>query len=215
MITIELLKSWKPCPDGFARFCELFPDGTDLFTAGERLAEDGHENWGAWLYDKSRNAKMFEALTVKGYRNTGDWNTGDWNTGDRNTGYLNTGDWNTGDWNTGDWNTGFFNTDNPSIVRVFGKDCDVKIWSKTTKPDFLFFDLTYWVNESEMSDDDKKADQYFYIRGGQLRKKDYKEAFVESWNNADKDNRELVRKLPNFDAEIFYQISGIDLRTNH
>ena len=84
MITIELLKSWSPCTDGFRRFCELFPNGTDLFTAGEKLAEDGHSDWGLWLYEKSRAAKMFEDVTIKGYMNTGNMNTGD-----RNTGYIN------------------------------------------------------------------------------------------------------------------------------
>jgi len=76
----------------------------------------------------------------------------------------------------------------------------------------LFFDLTYWVDESEMTEAEKAADPHFYVRGGQLRKRDYKEAFKLSWENADKENRELIRKLPNFDADIFYEISGIDLR---
>ena len=236
MITIELLKSWSPCTDGFRRFCELFPNGTDLFTAGEKLAEDGHSDWGLWLYEKSRAAKMFEDVTIKGYmntgnmntgdrntgdRNTGDWNTGyrntgDWNTGyrntgDRNTGYRNTGDWNTGDWNTGDWNTGFFNTDTPKTVRVFGKEIDLEIWNNCDKPNFLYFDITYWVSESNMTDEDKKADPNFYVRGGQLRKKGYKEAFIESWNKTHEADRKKVFNLPGFNADIFFQISGIDV----
>ena len=196
MITIELLKSWSPCTDGFRRFCELFPNGTDLFTAGEKLAEDGHSDWGLWLYEKSRAAKMFEDVTIKGYMNTGNMNTGDRNTGDRNT---------------GDWNTGFFNTDTPKTVRVFGKEIDLEIWNNCDKPNFLYFDITYWVSESNMTDEDKKADPNFYVRGGQLRKKGYKEAFIESWNKTHEADRKKVFNLPGFNADIFFQISGIDV----
>ena len=123
----------------------------------------------------------------------------------------NTGDWNTGDWNTGDWNTGFFNTDTPKTVRVFGKEIDLEIWNNCDKPNFLYFDITYWVSESNMTDEDKKADPNFYVRGGQLRKKGYKEAFIESWNKTHEADRKKVFNLPGFNADIFFQISGIDV----
>lgn len=60
------------------------------------------------------------------------------------------------------------------------------IWDKSYKPSFLFFEL-------------KEG-------------KTYKECFIESWNNADKKDRERVKDLPGFDSEIFFEISGIDLR---
>lgn len=63
-----------------------------------------------------------------------------------------------------------------------------------------------------MTDEDKKADPNFYVRGGQLRTRDYKEAFKLSWDNADPEDRIKVKDLPNFDAEVFFEISGIDLR---
>jgi len=167
-----------------------------------------------------------------GNRNTGDWNTGDWNTGNRNTGdwntggrntgdrntgsrntgSRNTGNRNTGDWNTGDWNTGFFNTVTPDVILAFNKECPRDEWEKAYKPNFLFFDLTYWVEESEMTDEEKTLDPGSHYRGGQLRKKDYKAAFKEAWDNADPDDREKIKNLPNFDPQIFFEISGIDLR---
>jgi len=45
------------------------------------------------------------------------------------------------------------------------------------------------------------------------KEKGYKQSFIESWENADKEDREKVRDLPNFDADVFYEISGIDLRS--
>jgi len=40
IITHELLRSWSPCTGGYKRFCELFPEGTDLKTAIEGLVAD-------------------------------------------------------------------------------------------------------------------------------------------------------------------------------
>ena len=167
-----------------------------------------------------------------GDRNTGDWNTGDWNTGDQNTGHQNTGHWNTGDrntghrntgdrntghrntgdWNTGDRNTGHFNTVTPETILVFNKECSRKDWDNTTKPDFIYFEgLTKFIWSSVMTDEEKKEHQGHECLGGYLRKTTYKEAFKYSWDNADKEDRKLVLELPNFDNEIFKEISGIDV----
>jgi len=156
-----------------------------------------------------------------GNRNTGDWNTGNSNTGNSNTGYRNTGDWNTGHWNTGDrntghWNTcdmetGFFNTNKIKTIRAFNKDCHIELWNSSVKPDFLFFNLTEWVYESEMTDREKTENPSYKATGGYLKKYDYKEAFKKSWNEATQEDRDLLFKLPNFDANVFEEISGINV----
>jgi len=156
-----------------------------------------------------------------GYFNTGDWNTGNWNTGHCNTGDHNTGDWNTGyrntgyrntgSWNTGSHNTGYFNTDTPKTIRVFGKECIKEDWDKAEKPDFIYFDLTEFIEESEMTDIEKKEHPEYKTIGGYLKVYEYKEAFKKSWDNATDEDRQLIFNLPNFDAEIFKEISGIDV----
>lgn len=40
----------------------------------------------------------------------------------------------------------------------------------------------------------------------------YKEAFLVAWNNASADDRMKVSKLPNFDNDVFLEISGIDFK---
>ena len=45
--------------------------------------------------------------------------------------------------------------------------------------------------------------------GGYLKVYDYKEAFQKSYNAATRKEQLRVKNLPNFDAEKFYQISGI------
>ena len=158
-----------------------------------------------------------------GSRNTGDRNTGNWNSGDRNTGSCNTGDrntgsFNTGDLNTGDWNTGcfntgsrntgFFNTTEPT-ARMFDKDTGLKM-CEIDIPLFLYFDLSVWVSHDTATDEEKKVHkEEIECCGGFLKRLEYKEAFRQAWDKASEEEHEQVKRLPNFDAEKFYEISGI------
>jgi hypothetical protein len=199
------------------------------WNSGDRNSGDwnsGNWNSGDWNSGDRNSGNWNSGYRNSGYRNSGDWNSGDWNSGyrnsgdrnsgdrnsgDRNSGDRNSGDRNSGNWNSGDWNSGFFNTNTPDKILIFNKLCEREIWEKAYKPVFLFFKLTYWVNESEMTDEDKAADPNFYVRCGQLKKRDYKEAFKLSWDKADKEDRIKVKELPNFDAKIFFEISGINV----
>jgi len=144
-----------------------------------------------------------------GNRNTGDWNTGNSNTGNWNTGYSNTGNRNTGYWNTGDWNTGMFNTDEPT-VRMFNKDTGM-MRKDISIPEFMYFNLTSWIPSEDMTDKEKEDNQSHTVTGGYLKVHEYQEAFKKAWNGASKEDQEKVKSLPNFDAVIFKEISGIDV----
>jgi hypothetical protein len=141
--------------------------------------------------------------------NTGSWNTGSWNTGDRNTGYCNTGDRNTGDWNTGNRNTGYCNTSTPKVV-IFNKQTDLE-FSSINFPNFFYFETTEWIYESSMSDKEKTAFPTYVTTGGYLKEKSYVEAWRESWDKASLEDKKKVFALPNWDNDIFKQISGIDV----
>ena len=150
-----------------------------------------------------------------GNRNTGNWNTGDWNTGncntgDRNTGDRNTGNCNTGDWNTGDWNTGFFNT----------KETDCYIFNKPSgmvPTEFMRsryygalcsapFVLTKWIY---YTDEEKAEDKAKELIGGYLKRYDYKEACANWWAALSDESKEVIKQMPNFDADKFEEITGI------
>ena len=150
-----------------------------------------------------------------GNHNTGNCNTGDWNTGNRNTGDWNTGDWNTGDWNTGDWNTGYFNTITPNTILVFNKECNREEWNNAIKPTFIYFVLTEWIKEENMTDKEKQKYPEYINTGGYLKEYEYKEAFQKSFNNLSTEEKkkqvELLKALPNFDKDVFFEISGIDI----
>ena len=159
IISHKHLRSWKPCEDGYKRFCKLFPEGADLETAINGLVKDGREDWGFWLFERCRENNLYPEIISKGYRNSGDWNSGD-------------------------WNSGYLNSDTPETIRVFNKDCSLHLWESAQKPKFLYFS----INDGES----------------------YKDAFRRSWENATENDRALVERLPNFDWNIFTEISGIE-----
>ena len=75
----------------------------------------------------------------------------------------------------------------------------------------MFFDLTEWISPDQMTDKEKKDHPEHKTAVGYLKTLKYKEAFKKSWDNADPKDRIKIKDLPGFDAEIFFQISGINL----
>ena len=160
--------------------------------------------------------------------NTGDWNTGDWNTGNRNTGNRNTGDCNTGnrntgnrntgDWNTGDWNkssfnTGCFNTEEQKIM-LFNKLSNMT-YSEWLDSDARYLlnqipkDVVEWVYEEDMTDEEKAAHPTYETTGGYLKVLDESECGQLWWGSLSDRRKEIIKAIPNFDAEIFFQCTGV------
>ena len=121
----------------------------------------------------------------------------------------NSGDCNSGNWNSGDCNSGYLNSDEPT-VRVFNKDSGL-LRSEIELPDFFSFGLTIWIKSREMTAKEQKDNKFHAVTGGFLKTRDYKEAFVASWKKATEDDKKKLFALPNFDAKIFKEISGIDV----
>ena len=153
-----------------------------------------------------------------GNRNTGDCNTGDCNTGNRNTGDWNTGNRNTGDWNTGDWNkssfnTGCFNTEEQKIM-LFNKPSDMtyREWIDSDARYLLNQipkDVVEWVYEEDMTDEEKAAHPIYETTGGYLKVLDESECGQLWWGSLSDRRKEIIKAIPNFDAEIFFQCTGV------
>ena len=146
-----------------------------------------------------------------GILSTGDLSTGNKSTGNGSTGNGSTGHWSTGHWSISDWSTGHFDT-KPRKLRAFNKKVDPDVWNSAFKPSCLFFDLTKWIDDKEMTDAEKSENPNYITTGGYLKVFDYKEAFTKSVKNATKEERDQIRALPNFDDDVFLEVSGCDLR---
>ena len=150
-----------------------------------------------------------------GYYNTGDSNTGNRNTGNRNTGNYNTGYFNTGDFNIGDYNTGCFNTKN-SKIKMFNKDSDITYmdWLNSEARsimDRICFETVEWIAASGMTEEEKKKYPSYKTTGGYLRKRDTSECYKEWWEDLTDEEKDIIKDIPNFDADIFKEITGIDV----
>ena len=144
-----------------------------------------------------------------GNGNSGDSNSGNWNSGYRNSGHRNSGDWNSGDWNSGNCNSGYFNSDEPCL-RMFNKMTYCKR-DDINIPSWCYFDLTVWVSHDTATEEEKKKyKNEIEICGGFLKTIDYKDAWRLAWNKASIKERKKLFELPNWDNEVFKEITGID-----
>ena len=182
-----------------SRICEVIAEG-DVVTDGDKFGTN----------------KLFilreiprEELNEYNNWNSGNWNSGNCNSGDWNSGNCNSGNCNSGDFNSGNFNSGFFNTDSPP-VRIFNKETNVPR-NDIDFPSFLYFNLTVWVSYDTATDEEKSEHKTeVETCGGFLKTLSYKAAFRIAWNKADKEEHKKLLKLPNWDNEIFKEISGID-----
>ena len=149
-----------------------------------------------------------------GLRNTGNRNSGNWNTGNRNSGDCNTGDWNTGSWNSTNFSTGFFNSIEQPVY-IFNKPTD-KFGDEIINMEGMRilrsqFKNSWWVYSENMSDEEKKTHPEHETVGGYLKTVDFKTACKLMWDKLNNDEKSAVMQLPNFDAEVFENITGINV----
>jgi hypothetical protein len=140
-----------------------------------------------------------------GYRNTGDKNTGHKNTGYKNTGDFNTGDFNTGNYNTGDFNKcnnsgGFFCTEEPK-VRLFNKETDMTMSEFSNSKYYR----ALWSSPFNLIEERGGT----YSSNGTFVKYTFEEACAKWWAKMSDGDKHIIREMPNFDAEIFEEITGI------
>ena len=169
----------------------------------------GYCNSGNWNSGYRNSGNWNSGYRNSGNCNSGYFNSGNWNSGYRNSGNYNSGNYNSGNWNSGYRNSGYFNTDTP-LVRIFNKETKIDR-DNINFPSFLYFDLTIWVSYDTATDEEKRLHKTeIETCGGFLKTLGYKEAFRLAWDKADKEEHKLLLALPNWNNEIFKEISGID-----
>jgi hypothetical protein len=142
-------------------------------------------------------------------------NEGKNNTGHSNSGYWNSGYSNSGYWNSGDRNSGAFCIDNNPKIYLFDKPTDILVrdWehSEVVRTMRELLNTTIWVLSSDMSEEDKKKHPTHSATGGYLKVKTMHEAWRDMWGNLSDKKKKLFTDLPNFDAEKFKIITGIEV----
>lgn len=168
----------------------------DIVNTGENCTGMGNSgNWNTGDYND-------------GYHNSGDNNSGNWNSGNYNSGNLNSGNWNGGNYNSGDCNSGSYNSGDCNIGNWNSGDWNKINYSNgcfnTIEPKIKFFNkesnLTY---EDWLQSDAKKILK-------EIPTEDYKYA-QDWWNRLEDTYKQIILDIPNFDREIFKEITGIDV----
>ena len=153
-----------------------------------------------------------------GNHNSGDGNSGDYNGGDNNSGDNNSGHYNSGDWNKTHFSNGCFNTELLKIF-LFNKPSD---W---TYQDWLDSDARYilmncptnaltWVWDYDMTEEEKEQHPEYSVTGGFLKNIEREGERQEWWDSLTKEKKDIVMSLPNFDKNIFKEITGIDVEAD-
>lgn len=70
---------------------------------------------------------------------------------------------------------------------------------------------TRWIEEKDMSRDDKKKYSDYKTLGGCLKQISYEEAWQNWWDEATSSQKNAILDLKQFDAEIFKEITGIEV----
>ena len=188
----------------------------DLVNLGKACT--GLCNSGDWNSGNRNSGNRNSGDCNSGDCNSGDWNSGDWNSGDWNSGDWNSGNRNSGDCNSGDWNktcfsNGCFNTESPKIF-LFNKPSD---W---TYQDWLNSDARYilmdcssnvlaWVWDDDMTDEEKEQHPEYSVTGGFLKHIEKETGRQMWWDGLSDRKKDIVMQLPNFDKDIFKEITGI------
>lgn len=193
--------------------------------ANSGLGNTGNRNTGNW------NTGYWDTGDCNtGDCNTGDCNTGNRNTGNRNTGHWNAGDCNTGDCNTGSWNQGDFCTGDMNIsdhetgcfcteehtIRIFDVESDMTFqqWRDSDAYSLLArieFKPSQFIISSHMTDEEKVAHPKHETIGGYLKVCDTGKAFSTWWDSLTKNEKSIIKNIPNFNAEKFLQLTGIQV----
>jgi hypothetical protein len=180
----------------------------DYSTGHQSTGDFSTGNWSTGYYSTGDHSTGDRST---GVYSTGNFSTGHFSTGNCSTGGRSTGNYSTGNWSTSNYSTGHFSTEDYSGFGAFNKPCTIEEWDSTETPAFIYFKLTEFVPLDVMTDQEKIDNPSCETTGGYLRVYDYQEAWRKAWDGATDEDKELLYALPNFDAEVFKEISGIDV----
>ena len=217
--TYELGKDEKleMCKCGF-HFCKNpidvfgYYDMTDdvLIAEVEALGEIQQEGT-KYCTDKIRIIKEFtrkqlQALILDGKYNTGENNSGNWNSGDWNSGNHNSGNWNSGNCNSGNWNSGNCNSGNCN-----SGDWNSGNWNSGNHNSGNWNSGIFNTNEPKMRAFNRECDMTLteFLKGIDYGFYALCERIHEK--SLCGEDYDRIRALPNFDAEIFQEITGIEV----
>ena len=162
------------------------------------------------------NTGLFNSGNLNsGSLNSGDLNSGDLNSGYRNSGDLNSGNRNSGYRNSGYRNSGIFNKTNGSngvFCNVEPKICIFNIPTDWTLREFYNSRYYSAIMSSDLPLTEWKPIENPAENGvdGELVVNSYEDACRRWWDGMTAENKKIIKSMPNFNIDVFCDITGID-----
>lgn len=188
-----------------SRICEIVADG--------KIIDDDKKSVCARIsIIRELSREEIDAAVNTGEDNTGVFNSGSCNSGDWNSGNRNSGDWNSGDWNSGNWNSGYFCACNNSsgvfmsekvVYEAFNKQLTKEEYDALIESEgftlLCRFRLCLFKTRT--------------TKNGQKRLAclSYKASWRMFWQTLTPMQKLTIKRMPHFDADVFYEITGIRL----
>ena len=69
-----------------------------------------------------------------------------------------------------------------------------------------------WIWSNDMTDEEKEQHPTYKTTGGYLKVLDESECGQLWWRGLSDRKKEVIKTMPNFDADIFYQCTGINIK---
>ena len=183
-----------------SRICEIEADG--------KIDNDGIKS----VCSRIRIVRELSREEVDAAVNTGKDNTGLFNSGDRNSGNGNSGYYNSGSGNSGDRNSGDFCACNNSSGVFMTKKITYEAFNKQ---------LTKKEYDALINSEGFKILQRFRLYSFKARtEKDgqkhivhlsYKASWRMFWQGLTPEQKLTIKRMPHFDTNVFYEITGIKL----
>ena len=161
-----------------------------------------------------------------GHGNSGSYNSGHDNSGNRNSGHDNSGNRNSGDGNSGNRNSGDGNSGNYNSGNFCSCDHSSGIFM-TKKITYEAFNkqLTKEEYDALIESEGFSLLQHFRLYSFKARtEKDgqkhivhlsYKAIWRMFWQTLTPEQKLTIKRMPHFDADVFYEITGIRLGKLH
>lgn len=183
--TLQQVHNFYSCYDKNNRYFEIEVLGEEI-TDGNKCGSDHIRIVREIVGDE---LKEMMGLT-KG--NSGIFNSGNFNSGDRNSGNFNSGYG-----NSCYGSNGVFCNEDDENIRIFNKPSGMSLSD--------FWESRYW---------DAICSVPFSLTepiGGYLKTCTMKEAWANWWSKLTDENKEIIKQIPNFDTEVFKDITGIEV----
>lgn len=186
----------------------------DMCNTGK--GNSGKCNSGNWNSGDCNSGDCNSGNYNSGNYNSGYWNSGKCNSGNCNSGDYNSGNCNSGNYNSGNYNSGYCNTNSPK-VRMFNHETEFDFNDESiVRFNEILFDCPQsykysdFIDKSEMSEEEIIKHPECETIGGYV-KTIIVEADKQKWwdENVSDDDKEFVKSLPYFDADIFYECVGV------